>query len=138
MKLKFAVFLFSQLFLFFAAFSQQKQFKALLVTTTRGWHHESLHYGVIAIKELAVKNFFKSAFDTPLAKIHLYVRDADEVQHERISCIEEFVMRQGTHKITMLIRDEIEFSQFYKNVSDFKSILEILIQDFPAAMYYLS
>ena len=36
----------------------QKQFKALLVTTTRGWHHESLHNGVLAIKELGVKNFF--------------------------------------------------------------------------------
>jgi uncharacterized protein len=36
----------------------QKQFKALLVTTTRGWHHESLHSGVLAIKELGVKNFF--------------------------------------------------------------------------------
>jgi hypothetical protein len=38
--------------------SAQKQFKALLITTTKGWHHESLHYGVIAIKELGVKNFF--------------------------------------------------------------------------------
>jgi len=38
--------------------AQQKQFKALLVTTTRGWHHESLHSGVIAIKEMGVKNFF--------------------------------------------------------------------------------
>ncbi len=36
----------------------QKQFKALLVTTTRGWHHESLHYGVVALTELARKNFF--------------------------------------------------------------------------------
>ena len=36
----------------------QKQFKALIVTTTRGWHHESLHYGVLAIQELAKKNFF--------------------------------------------------------------------------------
>src|SRR5215475_14311478 len=36
----------------------QKQFKALLITTTKGWHHESLHYGVVAIKELAVRNFF--------------------------------------------------------------------------------
>lgn len=36
----------------------QKQFKALLVTTTRGWHHESLHYGVVALEELARKNFF--------------------------------------------------------------------------------
>ena len=36
----------------------QKQFKALLVTTTRGWHHESLHSGVLAIQQLGVKNFF--------------------------------------------------------------------------------
>jgi uncharacterized protein len=38
--------------------AQQYQFKALLVTTTRGWHHESLHYGVIALKELAHKHAF--------------------------------------------------------------------------------
>jgi len=36
----------------------QKQFKALLVTTTRGWHHESVHAGVLAIQALGVKNFF--------------------------------------------------------------------------------
>jgi type 1 glutamine amidotransferase len=40
------------------ATAQQKQFKALLVTTTRGWHHESLHSGVLAIQELGKKNFF--------------------------------------------------------------------------------
>jgi type 1 glutamine amidotransferase len=38
--------------------AQQKQFKALLVTTTRGWHHESLHSGVLALQQLGVKNFF--------------------------------------------------------------------------------
>lgn len=38
--------------------AQQKQFKALIVTTTKGWHHESLHYGVIALKEMATRNFF--------------------------------------------------------------------------------
>src|SRR5689334_6051220 len=38
--------------------SQGKQFKALLVTTTRGWHHESIHQGVLALQELGVKNFF--------------------------------------------------------------------------------
>ena len=43
---------------FFVAVSAQKQFKALLVTTTKGWHHESLHYGVVALKELAARNFF--------------------------------------------------------------------------------
>jgi uncharacterized protein len=36
----------------------QKQFKALLVTTTRGWHHESGHAGVLAIQQLGVRNFF--------------------------------------------------------------------------------
>ena len=38
--------------------AQNKQFKALLVTTTNGWHHESLHYGVVAFKALAVRNYF--------------------------------------------------------------------------------
>lgn len=38
--------------------AQQKQFKALLVTTTRGWHHESIDQGVLALQELARKNFF--------------------------------------------------------------------------------
>jgi hypothetical protein len=37
----------------------QKQFKALLVTTTRGWHHESIHAGVIAIQQLGVKHHFQ-------------------------------------------------------------------------------
>lgn len=36
----------------------QKQFKVLLVTTTRGWHHESLHAGVLAIQQLGQRNFF--------------------------------------------------------------------------------
>lgn len=45
--------------LFFnSAFAQQKQFKALIVTTTKGWHHESLHYGVVALEEMATRNFF--------------------------------------------------------------------------------
>jgi type 1 glutamine amidotransferase len=36
----------------------QKQFKVLMVTTTKGWHHESLHAGVLAIQQLAAHNFF--------------------------------------------------------------------------------
>jgi type 1 glutamine amidotransferase len=44
----------------------QKQFKALIVTTTNGWHHESLHAGVIALKELAARNFFDAVlFEDP-------------------------------------------------------------------------
>jgi uncharacterized protein len=40
------------------AATAQKQFKALIVTTTRGWHHESLHAGVLALQDLGRKNFF--------------------------------------------------------------------------------
>ena len=36
----------------------QKQFKTLLITTTRGWHHEALHTGVLAMQQLGVKNNF--------------------------------------------------------------------------------
>ena len=49
---------FIQIFFGFNIQAQQKQFKALLITTTKGWHHESLHSGVLAIKELGIKNFF--------------------------------------------------------------------------------
>lgn len=38
--------------------AQQKQFKVFLVTTTRGWHHESLHTGVLALQQLAARNYF--------------------------------------------------------------------------------
>ncbi|QNF33999.1 ThuA domain-containing protein [Adhaeribacter swui] len=36
----------------------QKQFKVLLVTTTKGWHHESVHAGVLALQQLGARNFF--------------------------------------------------------------------------------
>lgn len=38
--------------------AQAKQFKALVVTTTRGWHHESLHAGFLAIQQMGTRNFF--------------------------------------------------------------------------------
>ncbi|MEO5563579.1 MAG: ThuA domain-containing protein, partial [Chitinophagaceae bacterium] len=38
--------------------SAQRQFRALVVTTTKGWHHESVHAGFLALKEMGVKNFF--------------------------------------------------------------------------------
>ena len=53
----FFIFLLAQSFCCIRA-EAQKQFKALIVTTTRGWHHESLHAGVLAIQELAKRNFF--------------------------------------------------------------------------------
>src|SRR4051812_9469262 len=36
----------------------QKQFKALLVTTDNGWHHESLNAGVVALRQMAVAHYF--------------------------------------------------------------------------------
>jgi len=41
--------------------AQSKQFKALIVTTTKGWHHESLHSGVLAVQQLGIKNYFDVA-----------------------------------------------------------------------------
>ncbi len=56
----------AQFFLTVNIFAQQKQFKALIVTTTRGWHHESLHYGVVALEEMAKENFFDAVlFENP-------------------------------------------------------------------------
>ena len=54
--------------------AQQKQFKALLVTTTKGWHHESLHAGVLALQDLGKKNFFDVAlFENPNGFTDKYV-----------------------------------------------------------------
>ncbi|CAN5813196.1 ThuA domain-containing protein [soil metagenome] len=54
--------------------AQSKQFKALLVTTTRGWHHESVHAGVLAIQQLAVKNYFDvTLFEDPDAFTDKYL-----------------------------------------------------------------
>jgi uncharacterized protein len=52
------IFFIIQLTFYMSASSQQKQFKALLITTTKGWHHESIDQGVLALQELARKNFF--------------------------------------------------------------------------------
>ncbi|MES2777701.1 MAG: ThuA domain-containing protein [Bacteroidota bacterium] len=41
-----------------SSISAQKQFKAVLVTATRGWQHASGHYGVEALKQLADRNNF--------------------------------------------------------------------------------
>jgi type 1 glutamine amidotransferase len=41
-----------------AGAQDKKQFRALLVTKTAGWHHESINEGVAAIKKLGERNFF--------------------------------------------------------------------------------
>lgn len=55
----------AQMLLCFSA-TAQKQFKALLIPTTKGWRHESVHAGVLAIQQLGIKNFFDVVyFDNP-------------------------------------------------------------------------
>jgi type 1 glutamine amidotransferase len=61
----FAIVLFAQTILFSSVYAQ-KQFRALLVTTTNGWRHESVHAGVLAIQQLGLKNLFDVVyFDDP-------------------------------------------------------------------------
>lgn len=38
--------------------AQRKQFRVLLFTKTAGWHHQSIHEGVAAIRDLGEKHFF--------------------------------------------------------------------------------
>ena len=47
----------------------QQQFKALLVTKTAGWHHESINDGVVAIRELAKRNAFDVTWHQDATKI---------------------------------------------------------------------
>ena len=61
----FLTILFAQIIFSFST-TAQKQFKALLITTTNGWRHESVHAGVLAIQQLAIRNFFDVVyFDDP-------------------------------------------------------------------------
>ena len=64
-----------QMLLLFQVQAQQKQFRALIVTTTRGWHHESLHAGVLALQELGKKNFFDAVlYEDPKGFTDDYVK----------------------------------------------------------------
>ncbi len=57
-RIKFLLFFFTfQVAIAFSA-AAQKQFKVLLVTTTKGWHHESVHAGVLALQQLGARHFF--------------------------------------------------------------------------------
>lgn len=47
----------------------QKQFKALLITKTAGWHHESINDGVEAIRQLGNRNFFDVQWHQDAGKI---------------------------------------------------------------------
>jgi uncharacterized protein len=49
--------------------AQAKQFKALLITKTAGWNHESIPDGVAAIKEMADRNYFEVQWHQAASKI---------------------------------------------------------------------
>lgn len=49
--------------------AQGKQFKALMITRTAGWHHESLPAGVVALQELANRNFFELVWHQEASRI---------------------------------------------------------------------
>ncbi len=59
----------SSLFLLFAVlcalplYGQAKQFRALLITTTNGWHHESINAAVPAIRKLGEKHHFEVVWE---------------------------------------------------------------------------
>jgi uncharacterized protein len=53
----------------------QKQFKALLVTTTRGWHHTSQHAAVLALQKLGeANNFDVNVWEDPNGFTDKYVQ----------------------------------------------------------------
>jgi len=63
---KILLFLGAFIFIHIQDLKAQKQFKALLIVTTKGWHHESIHAGVLALQQLAVKNNFElTLFEDP-------------------------------------------------------------------------
>jgi len=65
-RLKFLLLVFIAQIILFNSANAQKQFKALLVTITNGWRHESVHAGVLAIQQLGIKHFFDVVyFDDP-------------------------------------------------------------------------
>lgn len=49
--------------------SNSQQFRALLITKTRGWHHASINEGVAAMKELSVKHQFDLQWHQESSKI---------------------------------------------------------------------
>ena len=57
-RLRSALLLFTLLLFISGTATAQNQFKVLLVTTTRSWHHESLHAGVLALQQLGARNYF--------------------------------------------------------------------------------
>jgi uncharacterized protein len=69
--------------------AQNKQFKALLITKTGGWHHESINEGVAAIKELADRNYFDVQWH----------QDGSKISDKSLETIQVIIMLNTTGNI---------------------------------------
>jgi uncharacterized protein len=85
-----------------ATAQEKKQFSALLITKTAGWHHESINDGVAAIKNLAIRNYFDVQWhqdavtitDEYLAKFQVIIflnTTGDIFKPEEQKAIEKFI-----------------------------------------------
>lgn len=96
---------------------------------------------VTCIQEVChiTQTFFKDAFDIPLHKSQLYIRTGDAQAavtdahaHNISTAVENFltthnnVIREYIHKSKILIYDELEFTNFYHDTSDRRTILAFL------------
>lgn len=80
----------------------QKQFRALLFTKTNGWHHESIHEGVDAIRKMADRHWFDVEWhedparfnDGNLAKFDVIIflnTTGDILNNEQQAAMEKFI-----------------------------------------------
>ena len=80
----------------------QKQFRALLFTKTNGWHHESIHEGVDAIRKMADRHWFDVEWhedparfnDNNLAKFDVIIflnTTGDILNNDQQAAMEKFI-----------------------------------------------
>lgn len=82
------------------------------------------------------QTFFNDAFDIPLHKSQLYIRtqeaQTDPLTHNINATVESFLnshnnsIREYIHKSKILIYDELEFSNFYYDTSDRRTMITFL------------
>lgn len=82
--------------------AQPRQFRALIITATKGWHHESIHDGVEALKKLGERHWFEAVLqqdsnsinDTYLSGFQLLIflnTSGDIFNETQQQCIERFI-----------------------------------------------
>lgn len=89
----------------------QEQFKALLITETAGWHHESISNGITAINELAARNNFQVKRQ----------QNAEKVTDNDLKNIDVVIFLSTTENIF----DEDEQSAFEKYIQSGKGFVGI-------------